>query len=750
MKCTKCNNEIHLGSSMCLYCGTAVEEKESIKKIFLKCEHCSGTLVVDDDKTLLACPYCGYQTLIVENDAVTIERIKMSAHKEVEKERIRSNERIRQMEDEKNQKQEVKVAIENFKKSKLAKFLIVSFLLSALFAYLYFTSGRILAGVLSVVQAGCFGYAWCMGMNIIKEKKKYIHILITIIGIVLIVPTMRSCGSVNSNNNVEKIKWSIIFMGDKIPEPSSKRIEIYDNEENKLWIEVHNTSVSKYYEYINSCKDKGYTIVNDEFSNGYDSYNGEGYHLVLWYYESKKQMSIQLEAPTKVGELNWNTHKVASILPKPQSSIGTFTVENEKTNTIIISDTTQEAFTAYCNACKEVGFIVDLESKSESYAAYDENGNKIRVSYNNGNKEMTIVFEYPMVFKKITWPTVGVGTLAPIPNSLFGNVASDYEWAYSVYLENINKEEYEAYVQKCKDVGFSKNVRNYGDSVWADYSKDDDINIEIVYKGFNIMYVNVTGSLSGDYSSLKRKPGKNEEVVNDDSEKTENTTEYTIDYKDAASFEKALNGGKKVNGKIVCFEVLEYKPNSAMGINCWSGKHLNFISKTEPGVKKGDMVIGRIIAEPSKSLGSWKIPYEVLAINPSKIKDENTEESETAKKSETTKESEKITEAETIIKQSSVYEKAYIRKFSSYSLYMMFDEDTKEVVYFGTNDASVMKGTYSGSFSNGVTISWDAGWKEKFSHSGGNSATLRDGNGFDWEYKVCNVESAQKILDSLR
>ena len=32
----------------------------------------------------------------------------------------------------------------------------------------------------------------------------------------------------------------------------------------------------------------------------------------------------------------------------------------------------------------------------------------------------------------------------------------------------------------------------------------------------------------------------------------------------------------------------------------------------------------------------------------------------------------------------------------------------------------------------------------------GRSATLIDGSGWDWEYKVCNIEEAQKILDTLR
>lgn len=103
-----------------------------------------------------------------------------------------------------------------------------------------------------------------------------------------------------------------------------------------------------------------------------------------------------------------------------------------------------------------------------------------------------------------------------------------------------------------------------------------------------------------------------------------------------------------------------------------------------------------------------------------------------------------------IPEKSSVYEKAYMRPLTNYTLYYMFDEDTKKVVAFGTNDTYVMEGTYSGSFENGVTISWDDGWNETFKHSGGNKAILIDVDGFDWEYEVCDVAKAQMVLDGLK
>ena len=102
-----------------------------------------------------------------------------------------------------------------------------------------------------------------------------------------------------------------------------------------------------------------------------------------------------------------------------------------------------------------------------------------------------------------------------------------------------------------------------------------------------------------------------------------NNKMYAIDYEDATSFETALNNGEKVEGKIVQFEVNDYQPSSALGINCWAGEHLNFISDVEIDVKKGDIVIGRCIKDASKVMFySWKIPFEVIEVKEQELKSE--------------------------------------------------------------------------------------------------------------------------------
>ena len=81
---------------------------------------------------------------------------------------------------------------------------------------------------------------------------------------------------------------------------------------------------------------------------------------------------------------------------------------------------------------------------------------------------------------------------------------------------------------------------------------------------------------------------------------------------------------------------------------------------------------------------------------------------------------------------------------------MMFDENTRKVLYFGTNDTSVMKGSYDKEVSGKLILNWDYGWSEVFNHSGGEIAILTDYYGMDWEYKVCDVYEAQKVLDTMK
>lgn len=86
----------------------------------------------------------------------------------------------------------------------------------------------------------------------------------------------------------------------------------------------------------------------------------------------------------------------------------------------------------------------------------------------------------------------------------------------------------------------------------------------------------------------------------------------SADYPDAASFEAALNRGENLEGKTVQFTAGEVIPNSALGYNVQAGENLNFISSTNPDIKKGDIVVAKANTIVSL-LGIWLIRYEKLS-----------------------------------------------------------------------------------------------------------------------------------------
>lgn len=159
-----------------------------------------------------------------------------------------------------------------------------------------------------------------------------------------------------------------------------------------------------------------------------------------------------------------------------------------------------------------------------------------------------------------------------------------------------------------------------------------------------------------------------------------------------------------------------------------------------------DEKLGIVLRAPEEKIESTNIEETIVAdIIETTSGDEMVVETVTQAPLETSVE----VPMETTREFTSKYEKAFIRDMSNYDLYYMFNVDEKEVISFSTSDTYIQRGIYTGEFSSGVDINWiNDGWHETFTClNGSKKATLIDGHGYDWEYKVCTVEDAQKALD---
>ena len=124
------------------------------------CKSCGAKLNIDPSQVMAICDYCGssmlVSELINESDDVKIQKIKSQAYKDVEmgKQQLEA-ERIKN-EAEKEKRQADENSVEKFKKSKFSKVLIIFAVVSALFCAVAFNDGKVLAGIIGIVQTALF------------------------------------------------------------------------------------------------------------------------------------------------------------------------------------------------------------------------------------------------------------------------------------------------------------------------------------------------------------------------------------------------------------------------------------------------------------------------------------------------------------------------------------------------------------------------------------------------------------------
>jgi len=183
MFCRKCGKEMPDGSTFCPSCGEKNGSSEGVTRIKLTCSTCNGTMEVDPSSQTLFCPYCGSKEIIKSSDSVEIEKIKTEAYKEVEYAKIKNqNEKEARAE----AKAEAKEARDAYKKSKFSKVTIVFAVIFLLVAFAEF-SAHPLGGIIAIIQGGLLLASWLMGMQIIPEKKKNLHMLLAVIGFILTI-----------------------------------------------------------------------------------------------------------------------------------------------------------------------------------------------------------------------------------------------------------------------------------------------------------------------------------------------------------------------------------------------------------------------------------------------------------------------------------------------------------------------------------------------------------------------------------
>jgi hypothetical protein len=152
---------------------------------------------------------------------------------------------------------------------------------------------------------------------------------------------------------------------------------------------------------------------------------------------------------------------------------------------------TKEEYREFLSRCKEeYGYTIDSSTSSSSYNAYDEEGWELNLWYFSDDKELSISLHKPYDITSISWPTWGVGALLPEPDSNQGYLSWQSNDSFSIYVANMDRYAYSAYVDECIAAGFDQDI--YRGTSNFDAENEDGDELSVRYEGNNIISISIS------------------------------------------------------------------------------------------------------------------------------------------------------------------------------------------------------------------------------------------------------------------
>lgn len=746
----------------------------------MKCSKC-GAELSEDTKF---CSYCG-------------QKIEVTPPPVVEETEIPS---ISDVENGKEQKQEKAKAdapksfadkakdkgIEIWNKLSLyGKVTTVSIAVFVLLCLVALLAGKTAAVVIAIVQIVMAVVSLLMHKGVIKLEQKKLWLKWLVLAVAILFTALNimsyswgtqtpttgqnpSSTNQDSGETAEQIDWKNITLSKVLPEPQSNMMELLYNGDDWLNVTVQDISENDFLEYVRWCKDDyGFTVDSDSFDGYFYAYNKDGYCVTLFYTETSKELSIDLSAPT--GDVTADPDD-STETQQPEQTEQPEETQPPKTDNGSLSITKG---TEYAYMTDEWNVYIATAISSDIIKV--ENWNKTM------SNSKSVSHDYDVGTFKISDSENGFAWV------------DDEHTTFVLTFKDKNNGDFKKGGTATFTINISDSDKNKGSNYSEDiacfsYQNDDWhlyraipltetlIKIETWYRGssagtflfgYDLCLIDTTSG-DTDFEWTDDEHTSFSITMKDEENKYEWKKEtfvvFILENEDYTHFDVKSYLGKWEVGEgevAVPASASDYKYDNYQDVqkDLEDAGFINITTEilydivwgwTEEGEVKSVSIDGRTDydkGEVFKKDAPIVITYHMKEEDdPNKPVETEPEESETT--TPIPEETEKPTEPD---EPESEYEKAYIRDMSNYDLYYMFDTDTKTVVYFGTNDTYIERGTYTGDFSTGVTITWSHGeWTEKFTHKSGSYATLIDGNGWDWEYKVCDVGTAQRILDGLQ
>ena len=179
-------------------------------------------------------------------------------------------------------------------------------------------------------------------------------------------------------------EWPDGVLGNMIPKMDGVKGEIGYEDSNSLRITLEDIKEGQYLDYIEECKNKGFSVEISEDNDSFCAFNIDGYKIDISYFSSG-DMWITAEAPIAMSNFDWPDSDIAKLLPKPDSNYGKIEWEAEYGFVIYVGNTTRAEYKDYVDMVYALGFTVDYDRGDDYFYADNIEGYSVSLKYEGFN-----------------------------------------------------------------------------------------------------------------------------------------------------------------------------------------------------------------------------------------------------------------------------------------------------------------------------------------------------------------------------
>lgn len=166
----------------------------------------------------------------------------------------------------------------------------------------------------------------------------------------------------------------------------------------------------------------------------------------------------------------WPSVGLNQYLPIPPTEYGNIKTDDETRFNIEIYQVSSEDFEGYVKNCKEKGFTISTTKTDSVFYAYHAEQYELDIFYWEDKETMDIFLDAPLKMSEIKWPDSKLVKQIPQPESLTGNIRWENSEYFGVYIANTTPEQYNEYVDRCIEAGFTIDYSR-GDKTFHAYNK---------------------------------------------------------------------------------------------------------------------------------------------------------------------------------------------------------------------------------------------------------------------------------------